>query len=141
MHAKVWIFDDRFAIVGSANCNRRSYTCDSEFAAGIFDENRAGNRVTFAHRLRMELWKRAFNVPPITGMKAGSVTDADVMNFIASSSRWHSPAPDATIELYDTDPSHSAAKDHHPDGDLVAHMSLVYSLDRQWNTMIDPDGS
>jgi phosphatidylserine/phosphatidylglycerophosphate/cardiolipin synthase-like enzyme len=40
IHAKVFIIDDKFAIIGSANCNNRGYTHDSEVVAGIFDESR-----------------------------------------------------------------------------------------------------
>jgi phosphatidylserine/phosphatidylglycerophosphate/cardiolipin synthase-like enzyme len=36
VHSKTWIFDDKFAIIGSANCNRRGYTHDSEQIVGIF---------------------------------------------------------------------------------------------------------
>ena len=38
VHAKVWIFDDQFAVIASVNTNRRSWTHDSEVAAGISDE-------------------------------------------------------------------------------------------------------
>ena len=30
IHSKTWIFDDLFLITGSANCNRRGYSHDSE---------------------------------------------------------------------------------------------------------------
>lgn len=39
IHAKMFIMDDKFAIIGSANCNNRGYTHDSEVVAGIFDES------------------------------------------------------------------------------------------------------
>jgi len=38
IHAKTWIFDDQFAVIGSANTNRRSWTHDSEVAVGICDK-------------------------------------------------------------------------------------------------------
>ena len=51
VHAKMWIIDDEFAIIGSANCNRRSYAHDSEVMAGIYDLER-----NFAKQLRIALW-------------------------------------------------------------------------------------
>ena len=30
VHAKIWVFDDDYAIIGSANCNNRGYTHDSD---------------------------------------------------------------------------------------------------------------
>jgi phosphatidylserine/phosphatidylglycerophosphate/cardiolipin synthase-like enzyme len=57
VHSKLYIMDDEFAIIGSANCNRRSLTHDSEAIAGIADEARANNTAyNFAHRLRIGLW-------------------------------------------------------------------------------------
>jgi len=57
VHAKTWIFDDRFAIIGSANCNQRGWTHDSESCVGTFDESKdTPGTYTFAHRLRIRLW-------------------------------------------------------------------------------------
>ena len=36
VHSKTWVIDDEFAIVGSANCNRRGYTHDSEASVGVY---------------------------------------------------------------------------------------------------------
>jgi len=38
VHAKMWIFDDELAVIGSANCNRRGWQSDSEANAFIFDD-------------------------------------------------------------------------------------------------------
>jgi phosphatidylserine/phosphatidylglycerophosphate/cardiolipin synthase-like enzyme len=64
IHAKVWVFDDLFAIVGSANVNRRGMTHDSEVACGIYDTN-VERRWYFAHELRMNLWAKHLHCPPL----------------------------------------------------------------------------
>jgi phosphatidylserine/phosphatidylglycerophosphate/cardiolipin synthase-like enzyme len=57
VHAKVFIFDDEFAIVASANGARRSFNCDSEASVGIFDVSHGDEvNLCFARRLRMRLW-------------------------------------------------------------------------------------
>jgi phosphatidylserine/phosphatidylglycerophosphate/cardiolipin synthase-like enzyme len=60
-HSKAWVVDDRFALVGSANVNRRGYTHDSEVTCGIFDANLEGNRAKtwfWPHEFRMNLWAK-----------------------------------------------------------------------------------
>lgn len=89
IHSKIFIMDDKFAIIGSANCNNRGYTHDSEVVAGIFDE--AGNgTVHFAHELRMRLWAEHLN------LKKAAVFDP-----IASASNWLKPPAKSSIALYD----------------------------------------
>jgi phosphatidylserine/phosphatidylglycerophosphate/cardiolipin synthase-like enzyme len=56
IHSKTWIFDDELAIIGSANCNRRSWEHDSEVAAVILDTRKVDGGATFAQALRMKLW-------------------------------------------------------------------------------------
>lgn len=62
VHAKTWIFDDKFAIIGSANMNNRGYFHDTEVVAGIADKNEGGTRLWFAHRLRMALWMKHLDI-------------------------------------------------------------------------------
>jgi phosphatidylserine/phosphatidylglycerophosphate/cardiolipin synthase-like enzyme len=57
VHSKVWIVDDVCAKIGSANCNRRSYTHDSEMDVVMVDGavNQGGR--AFARNLRIDLWR------------------------------------------------------------------------------------
>jgi phosphatidylserine/phosphatidylglycerophosphate/cardiolipin synthase-like enzyme len=86
VHSKTWIFDDRFAVVGSANCNRRGYSHDSEIAAGVGDENPAGNRLSFAHELRIRLWLKHLNMKDRT-----TASRNDLIDFKSGSKLWDSP--------------------------------------------------
>lgn len=65
VHSKIWIIDDKFAVIGSANCNNRGYTHDSEVVAGIYDSsNNQACNMHFAHDLRVQLWAKHLNVVP-----------------------------------------------------------------------------
>lgn len=65
VHSKSWVFDDEMAVIGTANCNRRSYTFDSEVNAFIFEDDRRDDDTspTFAQRYRMALWAHHLGVP------------------------------------------------------------------------------
>ena len=78
IHAKAWIIDDEFAFIGSANCNRRSYSHDSEVAVGIAGKNADGNE--FAFDLRVKLWLSRLNP---TGGKPATVKPDDVADWRA----------------------------------------------------------
>ncbi len=56
LHAKTLIVDDRIAIIGSANVNRRSFTCDSETSVILFDDDEPSGG-TFAARFRAATWR------------------------------------------------------------------------------------
>jgi len=116
VHSKTWIFDDKFAIIGSANCNRRGYTHDSEQIVGIFHVNEAGT-LSFAHELRRNLWRKHLNLPL-----------ADVHDPIASAANWRTPPAGATIANYNP----NSGQDNPP---------FPMGTDLAWNTIIDPDGS
>jgi phosphatidylserine/phosphatidylglycerophosphate/cardiolipin synthase-like enzyme len=90
MHSKLWIFDDQFAVIGSANCTRRGYSHDSELSVGVADPDRRTNGKHFAHRLRMDLWLKHLNgMPKSAGIGArGNLGDKDVLDFVAASALW-----------------------------------------------------
>jgi phosphatidylserine/phosphatidylglycerophosphate/cardiolipin synthase-like enzyme len=67
VHAKLFVFDDEYALVGSANANNRGYFTDSEADVGVAEygcDNPVGARgglwwnieANFARRMRIELW-------------------------------------------------------------------------------------
>lgn len=62
VHSKSWVFDDELAVIGTANCNRRSYTYDSEVDAFFFDDARPSG-FAFAQRYRMDLWQHHLTAP------------------------------------------------------------------------------
>ena len=82
VHSKTFIIDDEVAIVGSANGNRRGYTCDSECVAGIEDAGRSDRpSLRFAHRLRIRLWAYHLDLDTPTG-------HAELLDGVASVARW-----------------------------------------------------
>jgi phosphatidylserine/phosphatidylglycerophosphate/cardiolipin synthase-like enzyme len=112
VHSKMWVFDDEYAIIGSANCNRRGYTHDSEVVAGIVDEG-SGEDMWMPHRLRVDLWSLHLNVPP-----------HDVIDGVASAGLWLRPVGSGRVEPHDEN----------------AGIERVHT-DASWNSVIDPDGS
>jgi hypothetical protein len=62
MHAKTLIVDDEIAIIGSANVNRRSFTCDSETSVIVFDDAKKVDR-NFARIFRIITWKSFLRKP------------------------------------------------------------------------------
>jgi phosphatidylserine/phosphatidylglycerophosphate/cardiolipin synthase-like enzyme len=114
VHAKMWIIDDELAIIGSANCNRRGWSHDSEVIAAIYDGNtNASGSLPFAQQLRIKLWSRHLNVAP------SLVTDG-----ITSASLWLKPSSGAWIRPY----NQNAGKD-------PAHQKLI-----SWDSIVDPSG-
>jgi len=65
VHAKTWIIDDVYVVIGSANCFRRSLYTDGEISVGVIDEDATDNNV--AIRYRRMLW----------GEHCGLYTDPD----------------------------------------------------------------
>lgn len=77
IHAKMFVFDDEYAIVGSANMNRRGYGYDGETSVGVVDRAptahvqrvaslapwSASVGATLAHKLRMRLWAHHLGGP------------------------------------------------------------------------------
>lgn len=91
VHSKIWIIDDKFAVIGSANCNNRGYTHDSEVVAGIYDESKdTPCTLHLAHALRIRLWALHLNLKP-----------ADVFDPIGSAAHWFSPTVASRIAKFD----------------------------------------
>jgi phosphatidylserine/phosphatidylglycerophosphate/cardiolipin synthase-like enzyme len=151
VHAKTWTFDDQFAIVGSANSNRRGYTHDSEIDIGVFDPNTSGDRLNFAKELRIQQWLAAHKEMP-DGRRP---SHADLADFDRAIDLWRRPDTSSPIEPYNPSPYASAAVHKNLDTSLepwllkkllqvewapglLAHRA--FDLDFQWRNLIDPDG-
>jgi hypothetical protein len=124
VHSKTWIFDDAYAIVGSANCQRRCYSRDSELVVGVADndETPMKNKILFAHELRMALWRKHL------GLHQENLWDP-----IVSAKRWKSPPGSATITPYD--PLEIGIQD--PDKNPAPSPLVETAM----NTVLDPDGA
>jgi phosphatidylserine/phosphatidylglycerophosphate/cardiolipin synthase-like enzyme len=85
IHAKIWVFDDKFAIIDSANCDQRGYTSDSEVSAGIFDPS-SDTRLTYTlpHRMRIKLWAHHL------GVENDPDGEAELADGVASAGQWFS---------------------------------------------------
>jgi phosphatidylserine/phosphatidylglycerophosphate/cardiolipin synthase-like enzyme len=136
LHSKCWIIDDQFAIVGSANCNRRGYSHDSEVVAGIAGKNPSGNE--FAHEFRIQLWLGHLNP---RGGAPPKYAAADVKD-------WRNGLkllldPSARTELYDekagTDPPHSVIP-HIRLGATTVTTPTSWLGQQEWD-IVDADGS
>ena len=121
IHAKMSIYDDEFAIIGSANWNDRGFYHDSEVIAGIAERNwasqtssRGGNwhtlEVDLARKLRMSLWAEHLRIAP------DRLSDG-----VAAEYYWRHPPASATIQEYKIGSVewHQAKLDdlHYEDGD------------------------
>lgn len=101
VHSKCWIFDDKYAIIGSANTNRRSWTHDSEAVIGVWDRGKADkSTLYFAHRLRIALWSKYLNTNdmktlknPATALALWNAGNLPKGAYVAESSYPATPAP------------------------------------------------
>lgn len=121
VHSKTWIFDDKFATVGSPNLNLRGWTHDSEIFAAIFDESKDKPcTLHFAHQLRMKLWAEHLKLK-----------ETDVFDPIASSRDWFSPPLSSRLMTYDhkADTDGSFFKPSFLDGRIIP------------DAFVDPNGS
>jgi phosphatidylserine/phosphatidylglycerophosphate/cardiolipin synthase-like enzyme len=105
VHAKIYLVDDKFAIIGSANCNRRGMQHDSEVAAGIFDRSSDKEEVLhFARRLRMRLWATHFNFSGQSNDPNRPTNDdsefCEVADGVGSAVHWMKLPPNARVMPY-----------------------------------------
>jgi phosphatidylserine/phosphatidylglycerophosphate/cardiolipin synthase-like enzyme len=89
VHAKTWIFDDEMVIIGSANCNRRGMTSDSEANICAFDAP-SPDQSSLARKLRMRLWAEHLGVP-----------ESAVSDGVGSVDLWFERRPGSRVRLYD----------------------------------------
>jgi hypothetical protein len=146
-HSKTWIFDDEFLITGSANCNRRGYSHDSELNIGVYDQNKM-----FVKDLRKRIWKRRLNAEGIT---RSPIQDNELSDFLSASKFWEYPDQyGLPIENSKKDPF---APSHNPDLNLQSYKAIVTAqpgvspqvngfldklkMDGMWDFVVDPDGT
>jgi phosphatidylserine/phosphatidylglycerophosphate/cardiolipin synthase-like enzyme len=127
VHSKTWIFDDGYAIVGSANFDDRGYTLDSEVVAGVSQSNDIDLWVgkTFAIDLRTRLWAKYLGLP-----------HAMVSHFRKGLTHWKSPPPGAMVyesSEYDDDPLYNPPSHFPPNADAKAKYEMI------WKMFADPD--
>jgi phosphatidylserine/phosphatidylglycerophosphate/cardiolipin synthase-like enzyme len=131
VHAKMYVFDDEYAIIGSANCNRRSWTNDSEVAAGFTDQPGPDNwGLGIAHRLRIALWAEHLGLD-----------FAELIDGVAAARHWVNPPETARIEPYEPVGAKLYQSVLGPDpragGVLIG---AAFHLDDAWQG-VDPDGT
>jgi phosphatidylserine/phosphatidylglycerophosphate/cardiolipin synthase-like enzyme len=143
VHAKAVVIDDVWALVGSANLNRRSWTHDSEVACAVLDQRPdlrepvdpagLGDRArVFARQLRLRLW--------CEHLGRGQDDDADLLDPVAGFQAWQSTA--ARLQAWDR----QGRVGQRPPGRILPHqVPLAPALKARWvpplyRVAIDPDG-
>jgi phosphatidylserine/phosphatidylglycerophosphate/cardiolipin synthase-like enzyme len=124
MHSKTWIFDDEFAIVGSANCENRGYTLNTEAVAAVADDIKTSAiGHGFGRWLRIMLWRKHLGV-----------SHTDVQDWKRGLSLWRNPPPTAMVQK-------SIALERDPDlgGKFFPDASEKPNVERLWTTLCDPD--
>ena len=144
VHAKAVIIDDVWAMVGSANLNRRSWTHDSEVACAVLDQERDPRQPTdpggrgdgarvFARELRLRLWREHLGL-------GDDADDAGVLDPVAGFDLWRATA--AKLEAWQD----GGARGPRPPGRIRPHqVELARALKARWaqalyRVAIDPDG-
>ncbi len=92
VHAKTWIFDDQLAVIGSANFNRRGWSHDSEVIAAIFDKEDSVKDLSFAQKLRRDLWAEHLGVDPNLVSNGTAKSTVEL---------WKNLPPSAKVRPYD----------------------------------------
>jgi phosphatidylserine/phosphatidylglycerophosphate/cardiolipin synthase-like enzyme len=151
IHSKTWIFDDVYLITGSANCNRRGYSHDSELDVGVYDQDKR-----FVRELRVKMWKNRLNTQGISG---APLQDAQLNDFLSAARYWETPDKfGLTIESnFENSRSNSLGPTKYPDLDINSYkgallgsagMGLLVGplldqlkMEGLWNFVVDPDGA
>jgi phosphatidylserine/phosphatidylglycerophosphate/cardiolipin synthase-like enzyme len=143
VHAKAVVVDDVWAMVGSANLNRRSWTHDSEVACAVVDQRRdlrdptdpggLGDQArVFARELRLRLWREHLGRVP--------GDDADLLDPLGGFQAWQATA--ARLQAWHD----GGEQGPRPPGRVLPHqVPLAPALKARWvpplyRVAIDPDG-
>ncbi|MFW0792126.1 phospholipase D-like domain-containing protein [Gordonia sp. CPCC 205333] len=126
LHSKTWIFDDGYVIVGSANCDNRGYTLDTECVVGFSDANTLDVFLgkSYAVELRTRLWRKHIGLP-----------HSQLRDFDKAIRFWRQPPPSAMIV---------DASGFEIDSNLTPPAQFPSSaeapaVETAWTTFIDPD--
>jgi phosphatidylserine/phosphatidylglycerophosphate/cardiolipin synthase-like enzyme len=142
VHAKVCVIDDVYAIVGSDNLNRRSWTHDSELSCAVVDQTRDDREPldpgglgdcarVFARDLRISLWAEHLSCSP---------DDLQLLDPASGVGLWQQRA--AALDDWHA----SGRAGPRPPGRARSHsLDVVPPLARPWASMVyrlmfDPDG-
>lgn len=145
VHAKVVVIDDVWAMVGSDNMNRRSWTHDSELSCAVLDARHDDREPTdapglgdgarvFARNLRLELWREHLERQVDGSDDAGLLDPDEAFETMAATAR-------RLDEWYE-----AGKQGPRPPGRLRRHTpERVSRRDRPWAVPVsrlvyDPDG-
>ncbi|SCK55340.1 Phosphatidylserine/phosphatidylglycerophosphate/cardiolipin synthase [Variovorax sp. HW608] len=126
LHSKTWIFDDGYVVLGSANCDNRGYTFDTEIVAGIAEKDEISIALgeSFATDLRTRLWFKHLGVP-----------HAQLRDFEKGLKFWRQlPTTAMVVDSSGLEPD--------PDLDPPAPFpapDAAANVDKLWSKVIDPD--
>jgi phosphatidylserine/phosphatidylglycerophosphate/cardiolipin synthase-like enzyme len=143
IHAKAVVIDDVWAMVGSANLNRRSWTHDSEVACAVVDQRLdlrepadpagLGDRArVFARQLRLRLWREHLG--------RDQHDDTDLLDPVRGFQVWQATA--ARLQAW----YQGGRIGPRPPGRILPHqVPLAPALKARWvpplyRVAIDPDG-
>jgi phosphatidylserine/phosphatidylglycerophosphate/cardiolipin synthase-like enzyme len=143
VHAKAVVVDDVWAMVGSANLNRRSWTHDSEIACAVLDERPDDREPTdpgglgdrarvFARELRLRLWREHLG--------RGPGDHGDLLDPAGGFGVWQATA--AHLQAW----YQGGRQGPRPPGRILPHqVPLAPALKARWvpplyRVAIDPDG-
>ncbi|KHK98021.1 hypothetical protein LK09_09325 [Microbacterium mangrovi] len=146
VHSKTWIFDDELVIVGSANCNRRGYSHDTELDFAVYDTEHAS-----VADLRRRIWLRRLD----TAMVENPPSADDVHDFLTAARLWETPDEfGLTIENHRVGIDDFMAVDIPDDQDpdvvgalgwdgLHNYVDPLGSTAEElvWNIVLDPEGT
>ena len=144
VHAKAVVIDDVWAMIGSANLNRRSWTHDSEVACAVLDQQRDPRHPTdpgglgdgarvFARQLRLRLWREHLGL-------ADDADDTRLLDPAAGFEAWQAAA--ARLQAWHD----GGRRGPRPPGRIRPHqVELAPALKARWaaalyRVAIDPDG-
>lgn len=143
VHSKTWIFDDAYLVTGSANCNRRGYSHDSELDVGVYLADDPAVR-----DLRIRLWLSRLNTEKVPT----PVTWEQVTDPVAGARFWERPGEhgltienhriglDAFLPGSREKPIVLDSGGYGPAVDLVALAGGVKDK-IIWDVVVDPDGT